>query len=183
MLKRGKALLAVAGLVAAVVPSIAFSEEAPFATYNIRLESTSVQTKAEPVVSSPITKGVVAFRIENNTGKAVYFVNGNQKQYIPVVSNSTVIAPYSQEAYRVVDNQGQLVAEWTLDAAASQQSVAASASQAQFERWGEQIQQVLEASRNRTVSFEQESKPAAAVMYTKTAKPAVSRNTVIRGYW
>jgi hypothetical protein len=184
ILKSGKALL-VLGLVCVSFNVAAMAEEAPFATFGIRLENTAAQTK-EPVVTTPITKNTVSFHIENNTGKAVYFVNGNEKEYIPVVSNATVTAPYSKEPYKVVDSEGKTVASWRLSQEAVEKANVNSASKEQFARWGEQIQQVLQSAQNRSFSYENttsyESKAEPSVSRASVRQP-VKKHAVIRGYW
>jgi hypothetical protein len=181
MFKGGKALFVAASL--ACVSLSAMAEEAPYATYGVRLETTAVQIK-EPVMTSPVSKKSVAFRIENNTGKAAYFVNGAENEYIPVISQNTVIAPYTKEAYKVVDAEGNVIASWKLTNNGAQNVNVSSASKAQFSQWGDQLQQVMESTRNRSVSYVGKSEPAVFYSRSTSAPSApVKKHTVVRGYW
>src|SRR5690349_20374847 len=110
-----KRALALGALGAVSLPLVAFAAEGPYATFDIKVENTAAVSEVSPVVTSPITKDQVQFHIINNTGKALYFANGQEMSYIPVVSNNTVTAPYTPgQQYKVVDVDGHTVAQWNL---------------------------------------------------------------------
>lgn len=156
----------------------AFAADGNLATFNIRLEENPAQSDVLPVYSAPVTKDHVAFKIVNNTGKAIYLVNGNDRNYIPVVSNNTVEVPYQSAQYKVVDEAGNTVATWQLQAGAQQAATVQSASAAQYSDWEQRIQTVLENSRNRSWTA-----------YTQQQSQSTSRavtpqeNTTVRGFW
>jgi hypothetical protein len=180
-----KRALALGALVAVSLPVMAFAAEGPFATFNIKVENTATVSEVSPVVTTPITKDQVQFHIINNTGKALYFANGQEQSYIPVVSNDTVTASYMPgQQYKVVDVDGHTVAQWNLDNAKVASANVSSASQAQFSQWGSTIQQVLE---NQKVSYVMPPAKAEPHYYTGGSSRSVSNghygNKVIRGYW
>ena len=166
-----KRALSLSALVALSLPMSAFAE-GPYATFDIKVE-------VSPVVHTSITKDQVQFHILNNTGKQLYFVNGQQQSYIPVVSNSTVTAPYQVgQQYQLVDGEGHSVAKWNLDNVTIGVPNVASASQSQFSQWGSSIQQVIE---NQKVSYQEP--PAKAEPHYYQSKSATRTSEVIRGYW
>ena len=183
-----KRALLLGALVAASMPTLAMAADGPYATFDIKVEATKVESEVSPVVTSPITKDQVQFHIINNTGKALYFANGQEHSYIPVVSNSTVTAPYAAgQVYSVVDGDGHTVAKWNLDNNKVASANVSSASQSQFSAWGNTIQQVLD---NQKVSYQEPPAKAEPHYYsssTKTefhSKPATrSAHRVIRGFW
>jgi hypothetical protein len=101
---------------AAVVTSLSLSgmafaqNEAPYATFDVKLGSTintDYVVKVTPEMPSEITKDTIAFHIFNNTGKEVYFVDGEDKQYIPLVSQNTVFAGYTPDGWKCSHCHGQ----------------------------------------------------------------------------
>jgi hypothetical protein len=182
-----KRALALGALVAVSLPAMAFASEGPYATFNIKVEDTAAVSEVSPVVTSPITKDHVQFHIINNTGKALYFANGQEQSYIPVVSNNTVTAPYAPgQQYKVVDGDGHTVAQWNLEGGKVATANVNSASQAQFAQWGSTLQQVLE---NQRVSYVEPPAKAEPHYYTTGSHSRTvsyhhhSSHKVIRGYW
>ncbi len=172
-----KHVLSVGALAALSLPLMAFAE-GPYATFEIKVESAAVESEVSPVVSSPITKCHVQFHILNNTGKQLYFVNGQAQSYIPVVSNNTVTAPYQVgQQYQLVDAEGHSVAKWNLDNVKIGVPNVASASQSQFSQWGSTIQQVIE---NQKVSYQEPPAKAEPHYYESNT---TRTSGVIRGYW
>ncbi len=174
-----KGAILAAAVAVAMVPAGAFAE-GPYATFEIKLEENPKASDYTPVLTAPITKDQVAFHIVNNTGKSLFF-NSNEGEYIPLVSNNTVTVPYKAgEEYKVVDIDGNTIAQWNLNGSAqSQSSSVASASQAQFEQWGSTLQQVIS---NQKVAYQE---PAAKPepRYYETRSSNTSSRTVVRGYW
>lgn len=184
-----KRALLLGALVAVSLPVAAFAAEGPYATFDIKVEPTAVDSEVSPVVNAPITKDQVQFHIINNTGKALYFSNGQEQSYIPVVSNNTVTAPYTPgQEYKVVDGEGHTVAKWNLEGGRMAASSASGASQAQYAAWGDTIQQVLA---NQKVSYQEPPAKAEPHYYSVARHEAVQHRTavrpashrVIRGYW
>ncbi len=182
-MKLGKVVLALSFVVAGA--SAAFAEQAPFATYNVVLDTPFPRLESSnPILAEPPAKSNVAFRIQNNTGKALYFVGNNEKQYIPVVSERTVTTPYSTEDFKAVDEAGNTVATWRLQGGQVQEAKIKSATEAEFAEWGRKLQGVIESAQNRTVSYSsyQSQQPAAAASAAPSA-PADEAGTTVRGYW
>jgi len=184
-----KRVLALGALFALSLPAVALAAEGPYATFDIKVESTAADSEVSPVVTSPITKDQVQFHIINNTGKALYFSNGNEQSYIPVVSNSTVTAPYTVgREYKVVDGDGHTVAKWNLNGGKSTASSVSSASAEQYTQWGNTIQQVLA---NQKVSYVEPAAKSEPHYYYAASKPVFHVKTashttthrVIRGFW
>lgn len=183
-----KRALLLGALVAVSLPVAAFAADGPYATFDIKVESTAVDSEVSPVVSAPITKDHVQFHIINNYGQPLYFVNGQEHSYVPVVSNSTVTAPYAPgQQYSVVDGDGHTVAKWNLDnGKLNSASSVGGASQSQFAQWGSTIQQVLD---NQKVSYQAPPAKAEPVYYTQAHKPMVTHHAthtahrIIRGFW
>lgn len=189
-----------ASLVALTVPGLASAQDAPpYATFDIKLGNainTDHVLKVTPEVSSEITKDTVAFHIFNNTGKEIYFVDGDQKQYIPLVSHNTVQASYYPgKEYMVFDMEDNAVASWTLGDAPVASANVTSASATDFSDWSQKLGQVIQ---NQQVTYEvapakpephyynstssQQAAPAAVEPAAAPSYPA-QQNKVIRGYW
>lgn len=176
MKKLGKALVAFTAFVAVFQATAVFAEDAPYMTYNIRLEENPVQTSLDPAMSQPVTKDRVAFHIHNNTNKEVFLVSGNDKSYIPIISENTVELPYSPQEFKVVDKSGNTMTSWYLGPYMPARANVQSASAAEFEQWGMQLRQVIASAQNRTVSYSyQKQEP----MYNNS--PATGGH--VRGFW
>ena len=180
----GKALLASSLVVLSGLS--AFAADAPFVTYNVDLEANGVHMDAAPVPTAGVTKENVAFRIVNNSGRAAYFVNGTERTYVPVVSQTTVTVPYTaNQAYKVVDESGNTLASWHLQGGQVQQPTVQSASAEQYSEWGQRLQGVIENARNRTVSYSYNKTQTTEA----TARPAQSAPSqqepkgFVRGFW
>ena len=178
-MKLGKALVALSALVVVAQATAVFAEEAPYTTFNIRVEENPVQTQIDPALTQPVGKDQVAFRIQNNTNKALFFMNGDQKTYIPVVSESTVQLPYSTQQYKVVDDSGNTVTSWYLGPYEPKMANVESASQAEFEQWGQKLQQVIASAQNRTVHYSYNKEEAAPYGGHSRSQ----RGKTIRGFW
>lgn len=177
-----KGALLAAVVAVSMVPAGAFADEGPYATYHIKLEPNPKASDYTPAVTTPITKDHVAFHIVNNTGKALFF-NGNEGEYIPLVSNNTVTVPYKAgDEYKVVDADGNTVANWNLNGNSNAESSAASsASKEQFAAWGSTLQQVIE---NQKVAYQEPpAKPEPRYYESNSTRSAQSSGTVVRGYW
>lgn len=170
-------LLAVVAAVTLPVSSFA-ADEPPYATFEIKVENNPTVSEVSPMVTEPITKDMVAFHITNNTGKALYFNNGNENEFIPLVSHGTVYAPYSPGMeYKVMDGEGNTVATWHLGEAKIASSSMASASASQFAAWGNTLQQVIE---NQKVTY-QEPPAKPEPRYYERSQTRVS--DTVRGFW
>jgi hypothetical protein len=177
MMKLGKAMVALSALVIVSQAAAVFAEESPYATFNIRLEENPVQSQIDPALTQPVTKDKVAFRIQNNTNKAVYFMRGDQKTYIPVVSEATVELPYSTQEYKVVDDAGNTMTSWYMGPYVPAKANVEAASQAEFEQWGQKLQQVIASAQNRTVHYSYQKQEAP---YSGSRS---ERGKMIRGFW
>lgn len=176
-----KSSLLLAVLVAVAVPVASFAaDEPPYATFDITVESNPAVSEVSPMVTTPITKDMVAFHIVNNTGKALYFNNGDENSYIPLVSNTTVNAPYAAgREYKVVDAEGNTVATWHLGQSQAASTSMASASSSQFAAWGSTLQQVIE---NQKVSY-QEPPAKPEPHYYEKSQPQPRISDTVRGFW
>jgi len=185
------------GVLAAMSLSMsAFAMEGPYATFDIKVENTAVDSDVSPMVTMPITKDQVQFHIINNTDKPLFFMNGANGQgqsYVPLVSNSTVTVPYQPgQEYKLVDADGKTVAKWNLENRMAKPQVAnvMSASPSQFAEWGNTLQQVME---NQKVSYQALPTKMEPHYYTKhhPMKRSIGHNKpsshtahrLIRGYW
>jgi hypothetical protein len=174
-----KRALMLGALVAVSLPALAFAVDGPYASYDVKVESTAVDTEVTPTGTFPITKDKVQFHIINNTGKVLYFSDGKEQSYIPVVSNSTVTTAYNAgQEYKVTDDQGVTVAKWNLDNRKVGVPNVTSASQSQFSQWSTSLQQVIE---NQKVSYQEP--PAKPEPHYYTSTPAAHTSGVVRGYW
>jgi hypothetical protein len=176
---RIKRSLWLAILAAAIAPMAAFAADAPpYATFEIKVEESPIVSEVSPVVTSPITKDTVAFHIVNNSGKALYFNNGEADSFVPLVSNSTVEAAYAPgKEYKLMDGEGNMVATWHLGEAAIKSSGMQSASASEFAEWSSKLHQVIE---NQKVTY-QEPPAKPEPHYYEKSSPRVS--DTIRGYW
>lgn len=181
MSKFGKALFALSGVAISLLGAASFADET-YATYHIRLESNPALSEVLPATVAPEKKDQVSFHLINNTGKAAYFVNGEQKSYIPVISGSTVTVPYEYEKYSVVDDAGKTIFTWNMHGK-TEQSSHTSASKAQYSQWNQQIQQVLAASQNRSYNWEPKAAQTVKTERTVTTSSKVTRGVVVRGFW
>ena len=174
-----KRALALGALMAMSASGLAFADsEGPYATFDIKLESTAAASEVHPMVTAPITKDKVQFHIINNTGKPVFFARGQEQSYIPLVSNNTVTVDYAPGSeYMVVDGEGHTVAKWNLDNRMVGVPSVSSASQSQFEEWGSTLQQVIA---NQKVSYQESAKSEP---HYYNSKPTSRTSDVIRGYW
>jgi hypothetical protein len=179
-----KRALMLGALVAISLPVLAFADnEGPFASFDIKVESTAVDSELSPMVKDPITKDQVQFHIINNTGKQLFYVNGpDQQTYVPIISNSTVTVPYHPgQQYQLVDAEGHSVAKWNLDNSKMGATSVAGASQAQFSQWGSTLQQVIE---NQKVTYQEPAaKPEPRYSSNYSAKSGARTSDVVRGYW
>lgn len=180
-----KRTVCLAAMVAATVPALAFAEDSPpYATFPIKIESNPVASDLSPIVAAPITKDTVAFHIMNNTGKQLFFNNGKDSEYVPLVSNATVEAPYAPGmVYKVADAEGNLIASWHIDDAKIQKANVSSASASDFASWGNTLQQVIE---NQKVTYQEPPAKPEPRYYTSSGganSRAESRRTVVRGFW
>lgn len=175
-----KRALMLGALVAVSLPALAFAVDGPYASYDIKVERTAAASEVTPTGTFPITKDKVQFHIINNTGKALYFSNGTEKSYIPVVSNSTVTTAYVPgQEYKVVDDAGQTVAKWNMEQQRVGATSASSVSQSQFSQWESSLQQVIQ---NQKVTYQEP--PAKPEPHYYTSTPAApSTSGVVRGYW
>jgi hypothetical protein len=176
LLKSG---LALAAIVCMTQSAMVMADEGPYATFNIKVENNPTISDVSPALTQPITKDKVAFRIENHTGRALYFED-NDKEYIPVVSNDTVTAPYAPgKEYKLVDADGNTVATWTLGGK-TYQANAASATAEQFAAWSQSLQTVIA---NQKVTY-QEPPAKMEPNYNETHTiRSTSSGDVVRGYW
>lgn len=176
-----KSSLWLAVLAAVTVPMSAFAADAPpYATFEITVEPSKVASEVSPVVTTPITKDTVAFHIINNTGKALYFNNGDADSYIPLVSNNTVEAPYALgKEYKVLDAEGNTVATWHLGQAQVASASASSASASEFAEWGSTLQRVIE---NQKVTYQEPPAKPEPHYYGQSSRSTRVSDTV-RGYW
>jgi hypothetical protein len=157
------------------------ADDRTYLTFPIRIEKNPVASSTSPSTISPITKDHVAFNIINNTGEALYFT-GSEKEYVPVVSHTTVIAGYSPgQQYQVVDADGKAVASWTLGDKVISASGASSASADQFKAWEETLQSVIA---NQKVSYvEAPRKPEPSYEAHSQSSARSTQGEIIRGYW
>lgn len=177
-----KGALLAAVVAVSMVPANVFAEENPYATFRIKLEPNPASSEVSPVVTGPITKQQVAFNIVNNTGKPLFF-NSNEGEYIPLVSSSTVTVPYKMgDEYKVVDTDGNTVAQWNLNGNQGQAASVSSASKEQFAAWGNTLQQVIE---NQKVAYQEPPAKTEPNYYqSRSSRSAQSSSgTVVRGYW
>lgn len=174
-----KAGFVLAVVVCLVKPGAALADDGPFATFNIKVENNPTVSDVSPALSTPITKDKVAFHIENNTGHPLYFGDAN-KEYIPIISNSTVTAPYAPGMeYKVMDEAGNTVATWTLGGKSHTANVS-SASSEQFATWGQTLQTVIA---NQRVSYQEPPAKPEPRYYGGHTPSRVSSGSVIRGFW
>ncbi len=176
-----KGALLAAAVAVAMVPANVFAEGGPYATFEIKVNPNPSVSNLSPAIVEPITKDQVSFHIINNTGKALFF-NGNDGQYIPLVSNNTVTVPYKAgEAYKVVDADGATVAEWDLNGRMEGQVPnVSSASKEQFAAWGSTLQQVIE---NQKVAYQEPAAKPEPRYYESRSSRSASSGTTVRGYW
>jgi hypothetical protein len=171
--------LALAAVVCMTQSNVVMADEGPYATFNIKVEKTSTVSDLSPALVHPITKDKVAFHIENHTGRALYF-EGNAKEYIPVVSNDTVIASYVPgQEYKLVDTAGNTVATWTLGGKTYRTNVT-SATSGQFAAWGETLQTVIA---NQKVSYQEPAAKPEPRYYETHTTHTTSSGEVVRGFW
>lgn len=183
-----KSLFLLAVVSAVGQTSQSFADDNSYATFHIVIEDNPQVSEVSPVVTSPITRNQVAFHIVNHTSKALYFANGDQSNYIPLVSNNTVTVPYKAgEQYKVVDGQGQTVAVWNLNGGAATSNASSSqssASASQYSEWSSQLQRVIE---NQKVTYQEPVAKAEPHYYEQSSSKRASSNaqqkTVVRGYW
>jgi len=175
----------------------------PYATYTVQVKCNPVLSKVQPV-QLPITKDHVAFRIVNHTRGPIYFVNegtststssadnsqsSDKQDYIPVVSENTVTVPYSpteNPEYKVVDEDGNTLIKWTLNYPTVPPVTLASATPEQFNKWEQDIQGVLENTRNRTVPEDpslQKSEPVYNDSPSSSNHQESHSHSTVRGYW
>ncbi len=181
MNRRFKSSLWLAVLAAVTVPMSAFAADAPpYATFEITVEPSQVASEVSPVVTAPITKDTVAFHIVNNTGKALYFNNGEADSFIPLVSNGTVEAAYAPgKEYKLVDADGNTVATWHLGQSPVASANASSVSASEFAEWGSTLQRVIE---NQKVSYQEPPAKPEPHYYERSSSSRRVSDT-IRGYW
>jgi hypothetical protein len=179
-MKIGKAFIVLSSVFCVATAASAFAEEAPFATFHIQLENNQAQSMVNPVITSPVTKGQVAFRILNNTGKQAYFVDNQDNRYIPMVSENTVTIPYVEgEQYKVVDQDGKTIATWQLQNAQSSMQIASSSeTKAKYEDWSQRIQKVIQSNQVVATSTYQQSTQDA-----QTHSSEQTEGTTVRGFW
>ncbi len=176
-----KGALLAAAVAVAMVPANVFAEDGPYATFEIKVNPNPTVSNLSPAIVEPITKEQVSFHIINNTGKALFF-NGDEGQYIPLVSNNTVTVPYKAgDAYKVVDSDGATVAEWDLNGRIEGQVPnVSSASKEQFAAWGSTLQQVIE---NQKVAYQEPAAKPEPRYYEGRSSRSASNGTTVRGYW
>jgi len=165
----------IAGLLFFTAYAYADDSSPPYATYKIVVESNSRLSQA-PTALKPITKDHVSFQIVNNTRGVIYFVNGDQKLFIPMVSENTVTVPYSPSEnpeYKIMDEAGTVLLRWKLNYPVQNQVTVSSTSQELFSQWEQSIQSVLEATRNRSV-LESSSPQKSEPVYNESSSPEKS---------
>jgi len=90
------------------------------ATITITIQQPSSLSKTVPV-SQPITRNTIAFRLENNYDRPLYFrFHEDARILIPAQSETTVNVPYfPNENYVVVDSDNRQIFSWHLSVAPS----------------------------------------------------------------
>lgn len=181
MKRQGKNILAMVSMLSiGLFSTVQAANEGSYRTFPIRIEKNPVVSSITPELTTPITKDKVAFNIINHTGRALYFA-GTEKEYVPVVSNTTVLADYTPgHEYQVVDENGKTVASWTLGDKIVTAS-AASASSEQFAAWEQTLQSVIANQKVNYVEGPAKAEPS----YEAQSKPSTrtSQGEIIRGYW
>jgi hypothetical protein len=172
--------LKTAFVLAAVVclgkPAFVMADDGALATFNIKVENNPTISDLSPEMSTPITKDKVAFHIENNTGHALYFAGNSDKEYVPVISNTTVTASYAPgQEYKLVDEAGNTAATWTLGGK-DYSAHGASASAEQFASWQQTLESVIA---NQQVSYQEPLSKSEPRYFEKHNR----NGSVVRGFW
>jgi len=166
--------------VALMLPVSAFADAETFTTFDIIIENNPVVSDLSPEIMTPISKGQVGFHLMNNTGEALFFNDGTNSTYIPVVSNTTVVAPYEPgQEYKVTDMEGNMVAKWHVGDAKPITANVTPATAEQFAEWGSKLQQVIE---NQKVTYQEPPAKPEPRYYTQSSRRHHASDT-IRGYW
>ncbi len=161
---------------------VALAVENPYVTYQVVYDNQPVNNRV-PVLADPASKDHIAFQVINNSSQAVYFEGSGVKEYIPLVSQNTVVVPFDPNArYRLVNAQGEEVLSWQLMSMQGQSSGVMNASAEQHAQWSSELQAIIRRNQNVVVqeyrqNDPQRSNPAPAW------QPEPQQPRVIRGYW
>lgn len=161
---------------------VALAVESPYVTYQVVYDNQPVNNRV-PTLADPASKDRIAFQVINNSSEAVYFEGSGVKQYIPLVSQNTVVVPYDPNArYRLVNSRGEEVLSWQLMSMQGQSSGVMNASAEQHAQWSSELQSIIRRNQNVVVqeyhqNDPQRNNPAPAW------QPEPRQRQVIRGFW
>lgn len=156
--------------------------DAPYITYKVVYDNHPVNNRV-PVFADPASKGQVAFQVINNSSEAVYFEGNGVREYVPVISENTVIVPYDPNTrYRLVNKQDKEVLSWQLMSSQGQTSGVMNASAEQHAQWSSELQSIIRRNQNIVVQeYRQEESRPVRRSWPEPAPQQAPK--VIRGFW
>lgn len=154
------------------------------ASYQIRIEQADfLSSFPPPVVYSP-DKNDVSFQVMNHTDRAIYFVHGDERHFIPLSSQTTVVVRNIDQngKYSVVDADGKVLISGEA-VHGSGASAVASSSSASSSEWAQTLSKFTSSSYITTYQPEVDPEPVynrTTTVERTTPQPAPQN---VRGYW
>jgi len=175
--------LALAAFATVSLMGSAFSEET-LKTYFIKTMPMNFMSKYPPSVLYSGDKDAVAFQVLNRTPRAIYFVHGDNKEYIPVVSENTVnLRDLANDGkYSIVDADGNTWFTGEVRPGTEPQYVVNN-STGNYDDWARQLAQFTSPDYVPKVEEYQQQDAPRSASNSSYRESNRSSNRNVRGYW
>ncbi|MEB3286678.1 MAG: hypothetical protein VKJ04_04155 [Vampirovibrionales bacterium] len=182
-MKLAAGTLALAAFAGVAMFNQAHSEET-LKTYQAKVMPMNYLSTYPPSLIYTGDQDAVAFQVLNRTPRAVYFVQGDDKHYIPVVSENTVnfrdIATDGRYSIEDADGNTWFNGEVRLG---DKPEYLVNSSTGNYDEWSRELARFTAPDYIPRVEEYQQNDPPRTASGSNWSSPAPARNSSVRGYW